>query len=580
MIKPSHYDDDGYVIQWAKAWVPSNSLACLYGILLDFCENGGLGRDVEIIINAYDETNTVIPITKISRRLKQRDASGIVCMVGVQSNQFPRTMHIARQFRAQNIDVAIGGFHVSGCLAMLDQLPPDIQEAKDLGIILFAGEADGRLGGFLKDAYENRLRPVYNYMDDLPGLEEQPTPILPRKLVQKYSGSIAGFDAGRGCPFQCSFCTIINVQGRKSRYRSADDVEKLVRANIKQGIWRFFITDDNFARNKNWEAIFDRLGDLREEYNLPFSIIIQVDTLCHKIENFIPKAKRAGIGRVFIGLENINPDNLIAAKKRQNKITEYRKMLQAWREQTIITYAGYILGFPADTPERIERDIRVIQEELPVDILEFFCLTPLPGSEDHKVLTQNNVAMDSDMNIYDLEHVCTGHEVMSKQEWSDIYARSWNLFYSPAHIKTLMRRAIASGNKAERIWAHTLQFHGCMKYEKVHPLQGGYFRRKIRSQRREGLPLENPLLWYPKRLGEIVSTYIPFLIYAIKLRLLCERVKREMRHKTYTDKSLEKVVDGEGEDLQMFKLTTSAKAAVSRARNHVKIRRKISSAAR
>ena len=78
--------------------------------------------------------------------------------------------------------------------------------------------------------------------------------------------------------------------------------------------------------------------------------------MCHKIPNFIEKAKRAGVTRVFIGLENINPDNLVAAKKRQNKITEYRKMLLAWKAQGIITLAGYILGFPGrhagDDPPR------------------------------------------------------------------------------------------------------------------------------------------------------------------------------------------------------------------------------------
>jgi len=89
---------------------------------------------------------------------------------------------------------------------------------------------------------------------------------------------------------------------------------------------------------------------------------------------------------VFIGLENINPDNLAGAKKRQNKITEYRKMLLAWKAQGIITLAGYILGFPSDTPATIRRDIAIIQKELPLDIIEFFCLTPLPGSEDHQVL--------------------------------------------------------------------------------------------------------------------------------------------------------------------------------------------------
>ena len=156
--------------------------------------------------------------------------------------------------------------------------------------------------------------------------------------------------------------------------------------NWAQGIHKFFITDDNFARNRDWEAIFDRLIELREKDGIPLGLLIQVDTLCHKIPNFVEKAKRAGATRVFIGLENINPDNLAAAKKRQNKITEYRKMLLAWKAQGMMTLAGYILGFPGDTPETIRRDIAIIQKELPLDVVEFFCLTPLPGSEDHQVL--------------------------------------------------------------------------------------------------------------------------------------------------------------------------------------------------
>jgi Radical SAM superfamily len=127
-------------------------------------------------------------------------------------------------------------------------------------------------------------------------------------------------------------------------------VERLIRLNWVSGIHKFFITDDNFARNKEWEAILDRLIDLREKGGIPLGLMIQVDTLCHKIPNFVKKAKRASVTRVFIGLENINPDNLIAANKRQNKITEYRKMLLAWKAQGIITLAGYILGFPTDTP--------------------------------------------------------------------------------------------------------------------------------------------------------------------------------------------------------------------------------------
>jgi hypothetical protein len=67
------------------------------------------------------------------------------------------------------------------------------------------------------------------------------------------------------------------------------------------------------------------------------------------LPNFVKKCALAGVRRVFIGLENINPDNLLGAKKRQNRITEYRTMLLAWKSARVITYAGYIIGFPNDT---------------------------------------------------------------------------------------------------------------------------------------------------------------------------------------------------------------------------------------
>src|SRR5262244_3226295 len=357
MIKPSHYDDDGYVIQWARSSIPANTLAALNGLALDCAERRILGENVELRVTSWDETNTRIRPDRIIRQIGASGGRGLVALVGVQSNQFPRAVDIARPLRAAGLPVAIGGFHVSGCLAMLPEIPPELQEAMDLGITLFAGEAEGRLEELLRAAYHGELKPLYNFMNDLPS-----------------------FDAGRGCPFLCSFCTIINVQGRKSRARSADDIERLVRANVAQGVHKFFITDDNLARNQTWEAIFDRLIKMREEEGLEIHVIAQVDTMAHKIRGFIEKAARAGVDRVFIGLENINPDSLKDARKGQNRITEYRAMLQAWHRVGTLTYAGYILGFPGDTPETIERDIRIIQKELPVDLLEFFLLTPLPGS--------------------------------------------------------------------------------------------------------------------------------------------------------------------------------------------------------
>src|SRR6202045_4176981 len=391
LIKPSHYDDDGYVIRGWRALTPSNSLAAVYGIAADCAERRVLGPDLDVDIEVIDETNTRVDIPALLSRFRRNDGFGCVALIGVQSNQYPRALDIARPFRAAGIAVAMGGFHVSGCLSMLDGRAVELDACREMGVTMFAGEAENRFDELLRDAAAGRLAPLYNFMKDLPAMDGTPVPFLPKRYVERTLGLSASFDAGRGCPYQCSFCTIINVQGRKSRFRSADDVEHLVRLNWIQGISKFFITDDNFARNREWESIFDRLTELREKARIPLGLMIQVDTLCHKIPNFVEKAKRAGVTRAFIGLENINPDNLAAAKKRQNKITEYRKMLLAWKAQGIMTLAGYILGFPADTPETIRRDITIIQRELPLDITEFFCLTPLPGSEDHQTLWKSGI---------------------------------------------------------------------------------------------------------------------------------------------------------------------------------------------
>ena len=542
--------------------IPSNSLAAVYGIAADCAERQVLGPDVAIDIAVIDETNTHIDVPALLVGLRRHRNFGLVALVGVQSNEYPRALDIARPFREAGVQVAMGGFHVSGCLSMLDGHAVDLDACRDMGVSMFAGEAEGRLDMVLRDAAAGRLAPVYDFMKDLPGMEGTPVPFLPKRYVERTLGLSTSFDAGRGCPYQCSFCTIINVQGRKSRFRSADDVEDLVRLNWAQGIHKFFITDDNFARNKEWEAIFDRLIELRERDGIPLGLMIQVDTLCHKIKNFVEKAKRAGVTRVFIGLENINPDNLATAKKHQNKITEYRKMLLAWKAQGIITLAGYILGFPSDTPETIRRDIAIIQEELPLDIIEFFCLTPLPGSEDHQVLWKKGVAMDPDLNTYDLEHVCTAHAKMSKQEWEDIYREAWSLYYTPKHMKTLLRRAAATGVPVGSLVKLLVRFATTVRLENVHPLQSGVLRSKRPSERRPGQPRENPWNFWSRYAWETLSKNAIFAGAIVRLLLMGIAISHAPAARTYMDQALTPVGDDD-ETLDLFTKTTGGVAAVA-----------------
>ncbi len=567
LIKPSHYDADGYVIQWTRSLIPSNTLACLYALAQDAMQRQVLGPDVAVDVTAMDETNTSVRIKDIIAGFRQNGGFGLVALVGVQSNQFPRAIDIARPLRQAGILVAIGGFHVSGCIAMLTELQADLKVALDMGCSLFAGEAEnGRFDAVLQDAVRGTLQPIYNHMDDLPALESTPTPFLPPQNLVRTLHHYASFDAGRGCPFQCSFCTIINVQGRKSRRRTPDDIELLIRQHLQHGFNWFLVSDDNFARNKDWEPIFDRIIELRERDKLDIKLTIQVDTLCHKLPNFIEKAARAGVKQVFIGLENINPANLLAAKKRQNKITEYRKMILAWKHARVITYAGYILGFPADTAQSIRQDIEIIKKELPLDILEFFCLTPLPGSEDHKVLWQKGVWMDPDMNKYDVEQVVTGHARMSKEEWEGIYRDAWDIYYTPEHMQTILRRAAAFDIGVSHLTGLLYMFSKAVEIENVHPLQAGLFRRKRRLGRRYGLPIEPVWTFYPKLVWEVAFKHVRMIRQWLMIDRMCRNVRGHPERHLYRDASLAPVTDDETETLELFTHNEAARHEVEHQR--------------
>lgn len=568
MIKPSHYDDEGYPIQWIRSAIPSNTLAALNGLAEDVAKRQALGPGVRIHLHTYDETNRRVRPERIIRDIRRSGGRALIGLVGVQSNQYPRAVDLGRIFRAAGLPVMIGGFHVSGTLAMLPPGQPELVAAQEMGISLFAGEAEERrLDEVFRDAWDGTLKPLYNHMDALPSIEGEPPPILPAKHLERTSGSLSSIDLGRGCPYQCSFCTIINVQGRKSRFRTADDLEAIIRENYKQGIKRFFITDDNFARNKLWEPLFDRLIDLREKEGMKLGFTIQVDTLCHRIPGFIEKAGRAGVRRVFIGLENINPDNLIGAKKHQNKITEYRLMLQMWRDAGAITYAGYIIGFPGDSKASVVRDVEIIKRELPLDILEFFILTPLPGSEDHKKLFEKGVWMDPDLNKYDLNHRVSHHPKMSDQEWEEAYKAAWETFYAPDHMETVLRRAVANPNGRPKTTLTTLLwFKLSIRFEGVHPLESGAFRLKFRRDRRHGMPIESRFTFYPRYAWETVRKAWGYLGVYLEARRMLKRIMKDPNRMAYRDLAITPPGEDEFEALELYKATSGGAAALERMR--------------
>ncbi|MBI4341043.1 MAG: radical SAM protein [Candidatus Omnitrophica bacterium] len=490
LIKPSKYDEDGYVIRYWRGVLPSNTLTCLYGLTEDVRERGVLGRKLDWQIELIDESVQRVDVCRILREGARPQTKAVVCLVGVQSNQFARATDLALAFRAEGLTVLLGGFHVSGSLAMQPEMPEDLRRLVEAGVSVVAGEIEGRWEGILRDALAGRLQPVYNFLLEPPVLREAPMPRVHPGYLQRFvATNFTTMDCGRGCPFNCSFCTVINVQGRTMRLR---DVERLL-ATIRDNYYRhrigaYFFTDDNFCRNRYWEAMFDGLIRLRQQEGIRIAFMVQVDTQSYRLPRFIDKAKAAGCSQVFIGLESLNPHNLAAAGKRQNRIDTFQALFEAYRAAGINAHVAYIIGFPFDTPASVAEDIRRLREELGPEQASFFMLTPLPGSQDHVTLTQQGAVLDRDFNQYDSFHATMEHPRMSREEWTRAYDDAWKQFYSVKNMRAILRRATPENYWA--VFANFIWYKNAVEVEGGHPMIHGFVRLKSRGERRPGAPVE------------------------------------------------------------------------------------------
>ena len=505
LIKPSKYDDEGFVIRHFRGVLPSNTLACLSSLTLDVAKQGLLGAETELTVELIDDTVQKIPIKRIiqSNRLPYRRT--VVALVGVQSNQFPRAADLARKFRAGGLQVLIGGFHVSGMLALSEGITPDIQELIDLGVTVVKGEVEETWGDILRDAAEDKLKALYDFLDCKPDIYAQPLPTVDRKYLKRFIISNFGtIDCSRGCPFNCSFCSIINVQGKEMRVRSPELLAESIRENYRRHRLRFyFFTDDNFARNRCWKDVFAMLIRLREEEHIPLHFMIQVDTQSHNIPGFVQMAKQAGCTQVFIGMESINPKNLKAAGKTQNNVQDYKNLISTWHDAKIATHVAYIFGFPFDTPESIQEDVRRLQNELGVEQASFFMLTPIPGSRDHARMVQNGEAMNQDLNLYDSFHETIHHPNFAPGELFASYEKAWRSFYSLEYMKDVLSKA--NPENYWNIFFDFIWYKNSALIEGGHPMIHGFFRVKDRTDRRPGFAVESRFKHLARRSRELRS---------------------------------------------------------------------------
>jgi len=416
------------------------------------------------------------------------------------------------------------------------------------GIVLVAGEVEGgRMSVIVEDVLKGRAQTLYNYLTPTPNLTDLPIPYITKDEFDNFASRFTTIDTGRGCVFNCDFCTIINVQGRIMRYRRPKQVVDFVRQSYrKAGVSHSFFTDDNTARNPQWRELFTQLIRMRAEEKIPFTFMMQSDLAARKMPggDFFELAAQAGCNQVFFGVESVNRENLRSKDKFQNQVSEYKELVAHCHALGISCHAGYMLGLPFDTPESIKHDIAELQAMM-FDSASFYILAPLPGSKDHQRWWRDGRWMSKDFNMYDSAHVAVEPERMSRDDLMKAYYQAWEQFYSTEHMVAILK--IWKNDKY--YYREKLSFFAWYLYssriERLHPMNCGFWTIRRRTDRRPSFPRERILSFWLNRLKVLASR----LAGMAKLFFQLEEVWLQSRSKTKIEDALHELVKKTGKGL-------------------------------
>lgn len=271
-----------------------------------------------------------------------------------------------------------------------------------------------------------------------------------RPLVQDLdSGPIPDFDlvhnwgkrttipiaTSRGCPFGCKFCSVIQMFGRKYRFKSIDRVIEEIKAAASKNTHIFFI-DDNFAANKErTKTLLRRL--IAEGIAIEWSAQVRTDVA--KDDELLDLIARSGCFMVFVGFESINPRTLSLYDKKQD-LDDIVECIKKLRNASIRIHGMFVLGGDTDDIETI-RSTKRFAKRLKINSIQFMMLTPLPGTPVFEELVQQGRIIHTDWAKYDAHHAVFEPKLMTAFELHTETLKAMSDFYSYGNIlKNLLRR--------------------------------------------------------------------------------------------------------------------------------------------
>jgi len=452
LINPSNYDEDGNLMKFKYGAFPPLNLLILAYLVKDY-------KNIEVTI--VDEFIQDIPFD---------DSFDLVGISTIFTNTFPRVIEICKNFQEKGVPVVLGGTHAS-CNS-------DI--ALKYADSVLIGEAEEIFSELIDDFLTNKkLKKIYKKVDFKSGESIKPTfPDYNLIDLDKYikmgvlkKSPYFAIETSRGCPMQCTFCSVRHFHGKVLRYKSIEDVIKEIRYLKSSYNTSFFsITDDNFLFN------YDRSRELltalaKEDINFHCEVSTQI--LNHT--DLLPLLKRAGCVSALIGFESLNTENLKFVKKFHNDVTKYKEIFEVFSKNKIPLFPSFMFGFDYDTEESFEEVMDFLRKVI-VQRAVFGLLTPFPGTELYDFISQEGRILTQDLSLYDGGHMVFQPKCMSKEKLTEKY---WDLYKEFYSYKEIFRR-LKKASKRDFLFSLLLniKFHNIVKHNRV-PFASG--RKRIRK---------------------------------------------------------------------------------------------------
>jgi radical SAM superfamily enzyme YgiQ (UPF0313 family) len=374
------------------------------------------------------------------QRLPRPDLVGITAF----TSQANRAYQVAAHFRGLGVPVVMGGIHATMCL----------EEAEERADSVVTGEAEAVWAEVLRDTTQGRLKRLYEG-----GLADIRKVALARHDLLPTGYAFGAIQTTRGCPLDCSFCSVTAFNGARYRQRRIPDVLREFRLVSEK---RVFVVDDNLigtapAHITRAKELFRALAeaDLGKQWIAQTTINFADD------EELLDLAARAGCIGVFIGFESPTPEGLTEIGKRFNlsKGRDFSASVRRIQRHNIMVVGSFMIGLDVDGPG-VGQHVARAASRYGLDNLNVSFLTPLPGTrlwDEMKATERIRLnRFPEDWKYYTLMHPVARYEGLSLAGAVEEMTACNRSFYSMPHIARRMAGSVRCGRSPLFSLVHNL----------------------------------------------------------------------------------------------------------------------------